>query len=226
MNAFYTPLNFSHKSHEKTLIHAKNYHVGLRAALFSMFILFATFVYNVMAMDTMSLRVWNRSFTDAGMILVGISFALSGLCYFYDIFDTKILYRRDLGLNGFYFIALHSVYSFALNKFTPWYRYFESDRVLSFSLALISLLIFFMMALISNAYVPKKLGAHRWRILLRIGYFAYVLGVVHAGLWSYEDWVMWWGSPKVPPMSLVVSVLVLGVVILRIFLWRALQKRI
>ena len=82
-----------------------------------------------------------------------------------------------------------------------------------------------MMALISNAVVPKKLGPRRWRTLLRLGYLGYVLGVIHAGMWAYEDWVMWWGSPKVPPMSLVVSVLVVGVVVLRIFLWRALQTR-
>lgn len=225
MGQNYTPLNISHKDHEAVIPHAKNHHIGLRAAIFSIFILLIIFVYNVMQMETMSLRVWNRSFANAGMILIGLSFALSGLCYFFNTFDTKILYRRDLGLNGFYFVALHGIYSLFFNRFITWNKYFESDRLLGFIPALISLLIFFTMALVSNKVAAKKLGADRWRTILRIGYVALILGAVHAGLWSYEEWIGWAGTSPLPPISLVVTVFVCIVVFLRIALWIALSKK-
>ncbi len=225
MNENYTPLNFSHKGHEDALFHAKNHHIGLRAALFSVYLLFIVFAYNFMQMEQLTLRVWNRSFADAGMFLIGISFALSGLCYFYNFVDSKILYRRDLGLNGFYLIALHGLYSFLLNKHIAWHDYLEKDRLLAFIPAVIALLIFFCMALISNKYAAKKLGSERWKTFLRIGYIAYILGAIHSGFWSYEDWQMWFGDASLPPITLVITAFVGLVVLIRAVLWWVLKNK-
>ena len=225
MNGNYTPLNISHKDHKAAVSHAKYHHIGLRAAIFSIFALLVVFTYNFMQMEQLSLRVWNRSFADAGMFLIGISFALSGLCYFYNFVDDKIVYRRDLGMNGFYLIALHAIYSFLLNKHIAWYTYFEKDRLIAFIPAVISLLIFFTMALVSNKYAGQWLGPQRWRTILRIGYIAYVLGAMHSGFWSYEDWQMWFGDVSLPPISLVITVFVGLVVLLRVVLWWVLNKK-
>lgn len=224
MKENYTPLSTSHKDHDAAAAHSKYQHVWWRAGLFSLFILFIVFGYNFLQMETLSLRVWNRSFADAGMILIGISFALSGLCYFFNFLDTKILYRRDLGLNGFYMVAVHGLYSFLFNKFTPWFKYFESDRLLAFVPAVISLLIFFGMALISNKYAAKALGSEKWRAMLRLGYIAYILGAVHAVLWGFDDWQEWFGTSTLPPISLVIAVFVTFVLVLRIALWFALKR--
>jgi len=220
----YTPLNFSHKDHEALTVRAVNHHVSLRALTFSLLVLFLVFGYNFMQMEKLSLRVWNRSFADAGMLLVGMSFALSGLCYFFNFLDKKILYRRDLGLNGFYLVAVHGLYSFLFNKFTPWFKYFEADRLPAFVPAAIALFIFLCMALISNNYAAKKLGGERWRSILRLGYIAYALGAFHVGILAYGDWQAWFGHLSLPPMSLIVTVFVGFVILLRIALWFALKN--
>lgn len=225
MGQNFTPLHVSYSGAKKTESPVKHSHIGLRAALFSIFFLLIVFCYNFMQMEQLTLRVWNRSFADAGMFLIGISFVLSGLCYFYDFADSKIVYRRDLGMNGFYMVALHSFYSFLLNKHIAWYVYFEKDRLIAFIPAVISLLIFFVMALVSNKYAGHWLGAKRWKTILRIGYIAFVLGGLHAGLWSYEDWQMWYGEASLPPISLLITIFVVLVVLVRIVLWWVLKKK-
>lgn len=225
MDENYTPLNTSHKDHEAATKQAKYKYVSLRALVFSVLVLFLVLGYNFLNMETLSLRVWNRSFADAGMLLIGMSFALSGLCYFFNFLDTKILYRRDLGLNGFYLVATHGLYSFLFSKFIPWFKYFESDRLLAFVPAVLSLLIFLGMALISNKYAAKKLGGEKWRTMLRLGYIAYILGAVHAVLWGFDDWLEWFGTNSLPPISLIITVFVGFVLLLRIALWFVLNKR-
>jgi DMSO/TMAO reductase YedYZ heme-binding membrane subunit len=81
------------------------------------------------------------------------------------------------------------------------------------------------MALVSNKYAGQWLGAERWRTILRIGYIAYVLGAMHSGFWSYEDWQMWFGDVSLPPISLVITVFVGLVVLLRVVLWWVLNKK-
>ena len=225
MTEDYNPINTSHTNHKMADNHSKYRHVWWRAGLFSVFILLIVFGYNFLQMNQLSLRVWNRSFADAGMFLIGASFALSGLCYFFNFLDSKILYRRDLGLNGFYFVAIHGFYSFLFSRFIPWFKYFESDRLLAFVPAVISLLIFLGMALISNKYAAQKLGSEKWRALLRVGYIAFILGAAHAALWGFDDWQEWFGTGSLPPISLVITVFVGFVLLLRIALWLALKKR-
>lgn len=220
----YTPLSVSHKDHEAARVHAKYRHAALRALLFSVFLLLMVFGYNFLQMGQSSLRVWNRSFADTGMLLIGMSFALSGLCYFFSFLDSKILYRRDLGLNGFYLVAIHGFYSFMFSKFIPWFKYFDRDRLLAFIPAAVSLLIFLGMSLISNKYAAKKLGSDKWRALLRVGYIAYILGAAHAVLWGFDDWQEWFGTSTLPPISLIIVVFATFVLLLRIALWLALKK--
>jgi len=225
MDENYTPLSASHKDHEVATKQANYKYISLKALFFSVFVLTLVLGYSVLQMEQLSLRVWNRSFADAGMFLIGMSFALSGLCYFFNFLDTKILYRRDLGLNGFYLVTAHGLYSFLFNKFTPWFKYFESDRLLAFVPAAISLLLFFGMALISNKYAAKKFGGEKWRSLLRLGYIAYFLGAAHAILWGFDDWMEWFGNNSLPPVSLIMAVFVGLVLLLRIALWLALKKK-
>ncbi len=225
MKENYTPLNTSHKDHEAVAKQAKYKYLSLRAFVFSVFVLFLVLGYNFLQMEILSLRVWNRSFADTGMFLIGMSFALSGLCYFFNFLDSKILYRRDLGLNGFYLVTVHGLYSFLFSKFIPWFKYFESDRLLAFVPAVISLLIFFGMALISNKYAANKLGGEKWRSMLRLGYIAYILGAAHAILWGFDDWMEWFGTSTLPPVSLIIAVVVGFVLLLRIALWLALKRK-
>jgi DMSO/TMAO reductase YedYZ heme-binding membrane subunit len=224
MEANYTPF---HQRFEE--IKTKTKPEGLarvwrNALIFSLVVLIFTFLYNWLQLDRLSLRTWNKSFADTGMLLIGLSFALSGICYFWNFADTKIMYRKDLGLNGFYLLLTHSVYAMFFSRFTKWHQYFNESNLLSTTFALGSLAIFAIMALSSNKFAIHELGGKNWRRLLRTGYIAFIFGLAHMGLMTYDTWLEWIQKLGLPPFSLFVFVFGVLVVLLRIVLFFALLR--
>lgn len=210
-----------------------------RTIVFSLFIWLICFTYKSAHEANSGLVSLNGSFALAAMILIGLSFALSGLCYFWDFVDTKIIYRKYLGLVGFGFAMLHGIissYSYLVSAtngavFDFFYRWdvfgVGVSNVIAFSLGLIGLLIFIIMALISNKYAIHELGGKRWRQLLRTGYIAYVLAVFHFGIKKTSEWVVWFerGWQDLPPPSLPIVIFSLLVIMLRLTLWHAISQK-
>lgn len=185
----------------------------------------------------------NKALADTAMILIGLSFVLSGLCYFWNFVDTKIVYRMYLGLAGFAFALSHGVMSavfyflwkpfgyednpiFILNHRWDFGAFLVPNEYAFYS-ALVALSIFALMAAISNQYAIHELGGLWWRRLLRVGYLAYVLGAVHLAIKNIPDWMnlLTLAEPALPPLNFIVFLLVCGVVGLRLALWFSLRKK-
>lgn len=171
-------------------------------------------------------RVINETAADAGFILIGCSFALSGICYFWNFLDTKIVYRKYLGLMGFFFIVVHVYLSLFKVPF-PLSQYLDEDHRVAFFAAVISLAIFVGMALISNRYAVRQLGGAHWRKLLRTGYAAYIIAIVHFALRKGPEWSTWFAKhkPALPPLSILVVIFAALVLALRFSLFVALLRK-
>lgn len=171
--------------------------------------------------------VLNKSVADVSVILIGLSMLLSGLCYFWNIFDEKIIYRKHLGLIGFAFGVVHVLLSIdALNRLflvETW----QKNAMWPMLAGFIALVIFTIMALISNQYSALHFGGKGWRLLLRTGYLALVLVFAHVYLLKSMRWITWFkeGMNTPPSMSLIVSVFILVVVLMRVMLWFSLTKK-
>lgn len=185
----------------------------------------------------------NKTLADSAMILIGLSFALSGLCYFWNFVDTKIIYRKYLGLMGFALALTHGVMSLVF--YLLWKpRGYETNPIFilghqweygsvvisnlyAFGAALVALFIFSMMAAISNQYAIHELGGLWWRRLLRVGYLAYVLATLHFLIKNLPEWyILLTGSgPELPPLNLIVFLFVCGVIGIRLALWYSLWKK-
>ena len=194
--------------------------------IFSLFILLGTSIYLFFQRGQFNANMINNSIANASMILIGLSFALSGLCYFWDFVDSKIIYRKYLGLIGFAFALAHIFLAFFIfsEKF-PYPQWYLSN-IWSVITALIAILIFTMMAFISNKYAIHELGGLNWRRLLRVGYIAYVFVIIHITLLSYPWWVRWLTTFNtiLPPLSLIIVLFALFVIVLRIALLIAIEK--
>lgn len=185
----------------------------------------------------------NKALADGAMILIGLSFALSGLCYFWDFLDRLIIYRKYLGLAGFAFGLAHAIMSLV---FYLWWkpRGYETNPIFvldhqwdfgvllvsnlyAFAAALVALAIFIMMAAISNRYAIEELGGIWWRRLLRVGYLAYVSATIHFFIKNFPDWrTMFEMSVTVlPPMNFMIFLLVCGVIALRLALTIAIWQK-
>lgn len=171
----------------------------------------------------------NKSVADAAIILMGFSMWLSSLCYFWDALDWAIIYRKYLGLIGFAFAIAHLVLSWqpfmALFTASTW----EQDRAWPAFAGTVALVIFAIMALISNSFAAKRLGGKVWRYILRTGYIAVLFVLAHVVLLRWARWVTWFqeGMPTPPSPSLIVSVFMVVVVVMRAMLWWSIgQKRL
>jgi DMSO/TMAO reductase YedYZ heme-binding membrane subunit len=171
----------------------------------------------------------NKSVADAAIILMGFSMWLSSLCYFWDALDWAIIYRKYLGLIGFAFAIAHLVLSWqpfmALFTASTW----EQDRAWPAFAGTVALVIFAIMALISNSFAAKRLGGKVWRYILRTGYIAVLFVLAHVVLLRWARWVTWFqeGMPTPPSPSLIVSVFMVVVVVMRVMLWWSIgQKRL
>jgi DMSO/TMAO reductase YedYZ heme-binding membrane subunit len=173
------------------------------------------------------LAIANKAFASEAMILIGLSFALSGICYFFNFADTKIAYRKHLGVLGFSLAATHGIISlFFLPNLFPFPQYYATYFA-SFLFAIAALMILTVMAAVSNTIAIRALGGPLWREILRTGYVAYILSMLHFGMKSKHIWLRWIADkhPLLPPLSLLVFLFAVGVLILRVLLEVSLRRK-
>src|SRR3989338_7361096 len=68
-------------------------------------------IYFYIPMGFWDMYLLNRAAAINAFFLIGISFALSGLSYFFSPFKKLLMYRRDIGLFGFVFAFIHGTFS-------------------------------------------------------------------------------------------------------------------
>lgn len=169
----------------------------------------------------------NKSAADTAIVLIGLSMILSGVCYFFNLFDPFIIYRKYLGLVGWAFGLAHVLLSWttlqALFRLETW----EKGLMWPALTAFIATIIFTIMALISNSRMAKLLGGKVWRSILRTGYIAVALIFLHVVLLKSGKWITWWaeGMKSAPSLSLLVSIFMLIVLLMRLALWIALTYK-
>lgn len=172
-------------------------------------------------------NVLNKSAADASIVLIGISMMLSGICYFWNMFDSLIRYRKHAGMMGWAFGITHMFLSLstlqALFSAALWEKGIPWAALTGF----IATVVFTIMAMISNTKMAQLLGGKWWRFILRTGYLAVILIFFHVVLLKSARWITWYeGGMQTPPSSsLIVTVFMVLVILMRIALWIALKRK-
>ncbi len=192
------------------------------AIIFSVFIFLVASLYLFIWRKPYNLASANKAFADSAVILISISFALSGLCYFWNFVDTKIIYRKHLGVIGFIFGAIHiALTMFFLPNNFAFPKWIFQNKI-SFIAGTSAFLIFLFMAAISNRYSVMKIGGKKWRLALRYAGYTAILGVaLHILALKRGYWLKWladWKS-SLPSLSLVVFIIIAVIFILRFSLF-------
>ncbi len=160
----------------------------------------------------------NRTVANVSMILISLSLMMSGMGYFFNFLDKQVIYRKHLGLVGFGFGVWHFLLSFTglaqLQRPAMWTGF-------------VALLIFTLMALISNHLATKFMGGVWWRRTLRLGFVALFLVVIHVWLLRAHRWWTWLteGLSGSTVLALGVTVLAVFVLLLRLILEIALRRK-
>lgn len=200
----------------------------IKSLIFGLIILGMCLGYHNLRAGSIGLRIFNQALADAGMFLIALSMAMSGLTYFWDFLDKYLNYRKYLGLIGFWFIVVHGYISaFGLPQLFKFPGYYlETNNIIPFLFALGSFITLIVMAIISDRHIMVKIGGTLWRKILRFGYIAIIFGILHFGLKKYTSWTYWFQQEAtlIPPLSLIVTIFAVWVIILRIALWWDLRK--
>lgn len=171
----------------------------------------------------------NVSTAWTSVVLIGLSMLLSAVCYFWNAFDHYILFRKHIGVSGFIVVSIHVLFSLVVmrHEFPLFTYYLAPENILSFLFALVAFAYFAFMTSISNNYAVHEIGGYRWRKLLRVGYIAYILAIVHFGMKGMPWWIKWiQGGMKTPPsIGLVIFIFALFVPYFRIILEIALRQQ-
>jgi len=188
--------------------------IVITVALYIFFIVVNYFLYN----STGALTFTNALAGTAALLFAG-SFSLSGLCYYFDFLDTKIMYRKNLGIAGFLMALAYSISLLFTHSEVYWYGFTVAIKTPEMILGIVAMAYFTFMALISNKRAMQMLGPQTWRRLLRGGYFAWVLLGIRAYILEKDVWNAYVVHPSgIPPLRLLLSVLIILVILLRISL--------
>lgn len=190
--------------------------------IFSILLYIVVTIYYWFNRGTLNISMANRAVGDVAIILIGLSFVLSSVCYFWNFADHLIVYRKQLGVVGFIYAMIHTlVIIFYLDPvFQNWADYLEQLNFISYSLALAALLMYGGMVMISTKNIIHKIGGKLWRELLRVGYLAYIFSIIHFILLSYSYWVRWFTKPTtvLPPFGIFTALFGILVILMRVAL--------
>ena len=169
----------------------------------------------------------NKSVADTAVIVMGLSMIISSLCYFFNIFDPLIAYRKHLGLIGFGFAVAHLFLSWS--AFTRLFvlANWQQGSIWPIATAAIATIIFSIMSLMSVNWIAKTVGGKAWKFILRAGYAAFILVAAHVFLLKASRWQMWLqeDSVSLPSLSLISFVFIIVLILARILLWLATKNK-
>lgn len=183
-------------------------------SLWISFFTFLFFVGYVFILDgDLTLLSWSKVIAGTSGFLLAYSLSLSTIGYYFNFLDSKVIYRKYLGLMGYYFALFYSAMLLFVNPDRYFYGFFEHLGSGDFVFGLSAMAILTVMALISNNKALKFLGPVRWRAILRLGYLAFFLLVVRGIILEGDLWQAWLTSGSgLPPVRFLLSVVALFVI--------------
>jgi DMSO/TMAO reductase YedYZ heme-binding membrane subunit len=174
--------------------------ITAQVILFSVVLFLLCCIYLQLSTQEFTFRMLNKAFAGSAVILIGLSFVVSSMHYFWNIGGEKIIYRRDIGISGATCAIIHAFLSLFVvfevipaNNPNP-----DALHATAFVFGAVALAIFIDMMLISNVAAMKTLGGVLWRKILHIGYVAYFFTILHFTLRGYERWIAWYTLADIP----------------------------
>lgn len=170
--------------------------------------------------DQLPLYIANKAVALSTVIIIGLSFVLGPLAHFWPTKISRFVpLKKAYGLIGFGLAALHAIMSLVLLSPAYYSRlYLDSGKLtgtgeLTMVLGILAFLIFSIVAATSLPGMDKALSPDQWKRMMRLGYVAYFLVLLHVGFMGWGGWwraSSWqWGLASISLISSFVIVLVM-----------------
>lgn len=156
-----------------------------------------------------------------GMVLVGLSYLLSSVCYLWARLATKVLYRSYVGKAGYLMLIAYGVLTlFGSPQIRPFPQYFFQDgQFYSTMLAVLAMALLTLVMMASYGRPIHHIGSVGSRRVMRLGYVAIGLGIWMLVRLGWSTWTAWFaGAFLVPPISLIIWIFLIWVLMMRLVL--------
>lgn len=174
------------------------------------------------------LTILNKSLGTAALFLVALSMFLTGVAFFSRGSSRPLAYRKYYGLAGFWTALVHGLVNHFGLPAAGLHAERKLDALLSDGPGLAALVLFGVMAALSNAAAKGRLGGEIWRKTLRYGgYAALALALAHTALLKGASWGKFFRTfdPVLPSLSLPAAVFAAAAVILRLAVWASGRRK-
>ena len=159
----------------------------------------------------------SKALAGTSALMFAASFSLSGFCYYWDFLDTKIGYRKYLGLVAYWLALAYSISILIINPDKYLFNIINNLFTADVFFGLLAMIIFSFVAFISQDKIMIRMGPKKWRYSLRLGYLAWILLAIRAWFLEKEIWSEYFQALEgFPPPRLLLSLLVIAVIIFRV----------
>lgn len=134
-------------------------------------------------------------------ILLAMSFSLSSFAYYFNFLDSRVVYRKQLGLMGYFFALGYALLAASLYPERYIYSFPGNLLTMEVGVAVLAMAIFTVMACVSHVRAAQFLGGKLWKNILGLGYIAYALLVIRGIFLDASFWQAWFieGTSTITP---------------------------
>lgn len=173
--------------------------IGIAIGVFLFTFCYVVIRYNILRdvpFSDIPLYILNKNLALTTTVLIGLSFLIGPLATLAPHkFSRYLPLRKSLGLIGFGAGAVHSVISLILLSPRYYAKFYTTDGALNaigqFSLlfGVLALVVFTVVAISSLPTMYERLGEARWMKMQHLGYFGYVLVLLHVVVMGASGWM-------------------------------------
>lgn len=189
-----------------------------------LFFFFSFYLY--MRRGYFNLYIANKVFGSVPVLLIGLILIIGPLSRVYQLFDTWVHMRKELGIIAMISALLHGTISLFLlpERFNPDY-FFTRIQLPAFLLGVFSLLLLIYLFILSLQEVVIRLDKKHWWHIQNWGVrITFITILLHVFIMKWSGWVKWYtqgGSSELsrsfmPPGSLIAASIGMYVVIIRL----------
>ena len=169
----------------------------------------------------------NKALAGAGVMLLALTFLIGPIARYFDKFDAWLGYRKEIGIIGCFLVIFHAFGSYFFLPLKYPREYF-SELPLALGAGSVGLLLLIFLYILSFKKIIELMSGNTWWFLQRLGLrLVVLLTVIHVFALKWDGWWKWLieGSrqspellhPTMAPASLLVSIFIGWVIILRIY---------
>lgn len=188
------------------------------ACLLSFFYFIPAFLYisyaNISSSGLMTLSFVTAS---TASFLFATALSMGSISHFIGWPNMKLGYQKQIGILAFWYSCFYCITLTLLYPEIYWYGFFSNFWSADILLGSMAMIIFTAMVLVNSKMIAAHLQRKTIMFVLGLGYVGYAILVMRAILIEFPIWSLWFETFSGPPPGrLVLSVIAVGVLILRL----------